>query len=204
MIDTSTPMIKYVLPAFMSWMEDNGMIPHLKIFAIDDERLKLPFEYLNDDGSMVLNISSDAVLDMFFEDDALYFSTRFNRKEVKLVIPWECLELLYDKKCEVVLPLGGYIPEPELVEDDEVALNDPEGVTAGGSSAVVPVDSVKEATKILKSITQSTERVNKNKNSTPQKVEASSSKLPFDVDDKARKLRIQKSGLKLVVDNTKK
>jgi len=74
----------YLIRAIYEWCVDSGLTPHLAVQV--DEYTQVPMNYVND-GSIVLNISMDAVRNLQLGNEEITCGGRFGGVPHQLIIP---------------------------------------------------------------------------------------------------------------------
>ena len=82
MSDVSTK--PYLIRAIYEWCMDSGLTPHLAVQV--DEYTQVPMNYVND-GSIVLNISMDAVRNLQLGNEEITCAGRFGGVPHQLIVP---------------------------------------------------------------------------------------------------------------------
>ncbi|MFM2397535.1 MAG: hypothetical protein RLZZ144_785 [Pseudomonadota bacterium] len=82
MSDVSTK--PYLIRAIYEWCVDCGLTPHLAVQV--DEYTQVPMNYVND-GSIVLNVSADAVRNLELGNEEITCGGRFGGVPHQLIIP---------------------------------------------------------------------------------------------------------------------
>jgi len=83
----------YLLRALNDWILDNGMAPYILVDA-DYPGTSVPKEFIQD-GKIVLNISPNAVKNLFINDDVLVCEARFAGKSISLQCPVAAVTAIY-------------------------------------------------------------------------------------------------------------
>lgn len=114
-IDT-TPKRPYLVRAFYEWIVDNGLTPHVLVNAAM-ENVQVPQSYVKD-GSIVLNLSPDAVHDWFMDNDAISFSARFNGSAFPIYLPMQAVMAIYARENQDGLSFheAEYAPDAAAVQ----------------------------------------------------------------------------------------
>jgi len=105
----------YLLRAMYEWIVDNGLTPHLLVFA-DEEGVIVPHEYV-EGGKIVLNINPTAVRGLVIGNQEITFSGRFGGTPMDIVVPVQSAVAIYARengKGMVFSPEDGETPtDPE-------------------------------------------------------------------------------------------
>lgn len=107
-----TPLNKYLLNAAIEWIVDNDYRPHIVVDTTVNG-VAVPQDYINEDGSIVLNISPGAVRDFLVDDMSVSFDSRFNGKVERIYLPMQSIRFVTCPEESVVIPL----PPMEVVEE---------------------------------------------------------------------------------------
>ena len=86
-------VIPYLIRAYCNWIEDNSLTPYILVNA-NSNGLSIP-DGLENDGKIVLNISSLATVDRLITNDSVNFKARFQGKSQKIVVPCEAVMSIY-------------------------------------------------------------------------------------------------------------
>ena len=89
-------VIPYLIRAYCNWIEDNSLTPYILVNA-NSNGLSIP-DGLENDGKIVLNISSLATIDRLITNDSINFKARFQGKSQKIVIPCDAVLSIYAKE----------------------------------------------------------------------------------------------------------
>jgi stringent starvation protein B len=84
---------QYLLRALNDWIVDNGMAPYILVDA-DHPGTNVPKEFIQD-GKIVLNISPNAVKNLFINDGLLICEARFSGKSISLQCPVAAVTAIY-------------------------------------------------------------------------------------------------------------
>ena len=114
-----TPNRPYLLRALNEWIVDNDMTPHILVDA-EAEAVEVPNQYVQD-GRIVLNISPDAVQNLFVDNEAVSFNARFGGTPYQIYVPMNAILAIYARETGK----GMIFPEEEETEN---------GDTPGGGS----------------------------------------------------------------------
>ena len=86
-------VIPYLIRAYCNWIEDNNLTPYVLVRA-KSKGLSIPDGFENN-GKIVLNISSSAAIDRLITNDSINFKARFQGKSQKIVVPCEAILSIY-------------------------------------------------------------------------------------------------------------
>ena len=86
----------YLIRALYEWISDNGLTPHLLV----DSRLPgvMVPEHSIQNGKVVLNVSSTAVVNLEMNNDWLRFQARFRGKPMNVEIPVDAVIAIYARE----------------------------------------------------------------------------------------------------------
>lgn len=109
----------YMLDAWIRSLVDAGFIPYIIVNTITNntERpVEVPQSYVDDKGTIVLNVSTTAVsvFDIDFKRGIAYCTARFKGIPTSMVIPIEKITMVQSKCGTVALPLS---PELEIIQN---------------------------------------------------------------------------------------
>lgn len=104
--DDLRPCRPYLLNAYLDWLLDNELTPHLLIDATVP-LVQVPQEYV-EDGRIVLDIAQDAVTHFKLEPEAISFEACFGEQEdVPIYLPMASVMGIHAKE----MPVGTLFPE---------------------------------------------------------------------------------------------
>lgn len=104
----------YLLRAIYEWIVDNGETPHLLVEA-KDERVQVPQQFV-ENGSIVLNVSPNAVRDLELGNEFILFSARFSGSAYEICVPVEAVQAIYARENGQGIFLGETGEEAASVE----------------------------------------------------------------------------------------
>lgn len=87
----------YLLRAIYDWILHNGFTPYLLVNAFADGVL-VPQQYVQKDGSIVLNLSPSAAQSLSLADDYIEFNARFGGVPQSVTVPVEAALAIYAKE----------------------------------------------------------------------------------------------------------
>ncbi|ALG67968.2 ClpXP protease specificity-enhancing factor [Beggiatoa leptomitoformis] len=87
----------YLVRAIYEWIIDNGFTPYLKVNA-NLEHVEVPREFVNEDGSIILNVSPSAVRDLELGNEWLSFNARFSGRALNVLVPITAVLGIYTKE----------------------------------------------------------------------------------------------------------
>lgn len=93
MSDVSTK--PYLIRAIYEWCVDCGLTPHLAVQV--DDYTQVPMNYVND-GSIVLNVSADAVRNLQLGNEEITCGGRFGGVPHQLIIPMAAVVGIFAKE----------------------------------------------------------------------------------------------------------
>jgi stringent starvation protein B len=110
------PFKPYLIRAFYEWTVDNGHSPF--IVAKPGAYARVPREYVKDE-HIVLDISPEAVVDLFMDNVGISFKARFSGKSMDVYIPIENIAGIYPQELgpEEMMPFE--TSEPEHAPDED-------------------------------------------------------------------------------------
>ncbi len=86
----------YLIRALNEWILDNHMTPFLLVDA-SIEGVEVPEQHIKD-GKIVLNVAPNAVKEIAFENERIYFSARFGGRSFMINIPISAVLAIYAKE----------------------------------------------------------------------------------------------------------
>lgn len=86
----------YLIRAMYDWIVDNGLTPHLLVFA-EEEGVIVPREFV-EEGKIVLNINPSAVRGLHIGNEEITFSGRFSGSPMDIVVPVHCAVAIYTRE----------------------------------------------------------------------------------------------------------
>ena len=92
-----TPTRPYLLRAIYEWLLDNQLTPYLLVDAKQKEA-QVPMEFIQENGTITLNMSPTAVQNLELENDYLSFSARFSGKVQHIYVPMSAALGLYARE----------------------------------------------------------------------------------------------------------
>jgi stringent starvation protein B len=127
----------YLLRALVEWINDNDMTPHLLVDATLGGVLVPPSAV--HDGRVILNIAERAVAQLHMDNHEVSFSARFGGVSQPVRVPIAAVLAVYARENGQGMALPDDLLGTAELEDDEVLLDDPDLVPAGGPQlAAVP------------------------------------------------------------------
>ena len=86
----------YLIRAIHDWVVDNGLTPQLLVDA-KGEGVQVPIRFVKD-GRIVLNIDTNAVVDLCLGDDQISFKTRFQGQSMEVLLPVSSVMAIYPRE----------------------------------------------------------------------------------------------------------
>ncbi len=126
----------YLLRALYEWISDSDSTPYLLV-NVESDAVQVPAEFVNN-GQIILNISNNAVRDLFIGDDVLSFDGRFSGQAFPVSVPLDAIAAIYAKEngqgmmFEAASESGA--EQATLTEADHDAVTE----TSGESTSAVP------------------------------------------------------------------
>lgn len=97
-IETSMTSYKpYLIRAIYEWIIDNQMTPYILVNA-QHPQVKVPNDYVSEDGSIIFNVSPQAIVGLHLGNDRVVFTARFNGKPEQIFIPPVAIKAIYTKE----------------------------------------------------------------------------------------------------------
>jgi stringent starvation protein B len=87
----------YLIRAFFNWIMDNQCTPYIVVQA-DYPNTKVPQEYVDKNGQIVFNITTDVVKELQLENKYVAFSARFSGASRSIYIPIQAIVAIYAKE----------------------------------------------------------------------------------------------------------
>lgn len=81
------PRVGFLLPGVLNWVIESGETPYLIVFARHHEA-QVPADYIQEDGTMILNISGHAIRNLSFNDVGVRFESRFAGQPHLISVPY--------------------------------------------------------------------------------------------------------------------
>ena len=91
-----TSNVPYLIRAIRDWVVDNGLTPQLLVNA-KVEGVQVPIRFVKD-GRIVLNIDTNAVVDLYLGDDQISFKTRFQGQSMEVLLPVSSVMAIFPKE----------------------------------------------------------------------------------------------------------
>lgn len=120
------PRVGFLLPGALNWIIESGETPYLIVFARHHEA-EVPATYIQEDGTMILNISGHAIRNLSFDDDGVRFDSRFAGQPHLIFVPYAAVLGLIGRESGE----GMFFPENHTADslgegspDDESAQTD--------------------------------------------------------------------------------
>ena len=131
----------YMIRALYEWIVDNNCTPYLLVDA-HAPGVKVPLQYVNKDGQIVLNIAPSAVMGLVIENGTVTFNARFGGIPTDIFVPCSGVLGIYARENG-----QGMIFEPEPHPDPSDP-SDPEPV--GGEGAESKAGAKRPSLKVVK------------------------------------------------------
>ena len=113
---TLKPRVSYLLPGALDWVIDSGETPYLIVYARHKGTI-LPGEHVQEDGTIVLNLSGTAIRNLQFGSGDLSFHSRFSGVSQFIRIPYRAVIGMIGKESGQ----GIYFPENHPKVDESLA-----------------------------------------------------------------------------------
>ena len=91
-----TSNVPYLIRAIRDWVVANGLTPQLLVDA-NVEGVQVPIRFVKD-GRIVLNIDTNAVVDLCLGDDQISFKTRFQCQSMEVLLPVSSVMAIYPRE----------------------------------------------------------------------------------------------------------
>lgn len=94
----------YIIRALNNWLEDNNLTTDIIVLS-SYPNVNVPKEFINENGTIVLNISLRST--RFLNIDNLYttFTSRFNGKEIDISFPTEAIAAVQAREINQLFPM---------------------------------------------------------------------------------------------------
>ena len=102
----------YLIKAIYDWIVDNELTPLIMVYAPVDG-VRVPQEYVREDGQIVLNISPTAVYEFSMNLSAIGFHARFGGISREVFVPLNAVLAIYARENEKGMFFEGPEIEPE-------------------------------------------------------------------------------------------
>ena len=106
----------YLIKALNKWILDNHKTPFLFVDA-NVEGVEVPGQHIKD-GKIILNVAPNAVQEIAFENEWIYFSARFSGQSLTISIPISAVLAIYAKENSQ----GMMFVEEEILTEDKTGI----------------------------------------------------------------------------------
>lgn len=89
-----TSLRPYLIRAIYDWILDNGCTPYILVNTLADG-VSVPQQYVQPDGSIVLNLRPEAIQNLSLGDDYIEFGARFGGVPRRLCVPIPAVNAIY-------------------------------------------------------------------------------------------------------------
>ncbi|MES1942858.1 ClpXP protease specificity-enhancing factor [Salinisphaera sp. PC39] len=107
----------YLIRAIYEWVLDNQLTPHMLV-AADAPGVRVPEQFVTEDGKITVNVSPSAVRDLALGNDMIRFSARFSGRPFEVEVPPGAVLALYARENGQGM-LFGEVEEPEPPPDGD-------------------------------------------------------------------------------------
>jgi len=114
----------YLIRAIYEWVLDNQLTPHMLV-AADAPGVRVPEQFVTEDGKITVNVSPSAVRDLALGNDMIRFSARFSGRPFEVEVPPGAVLALYARENGQGM-LFGEVEEPEPPPDGDGGDGEPE------------------------------------------------------------------------------
>lgn len=118
-MSTIHPIKPYLIRAIYEWCIDNGWCPYLSV--LEDGCSGIPVDRF-ENKKIVLNISNESVIDLFFNDETIQFITRFNGVSRKVIVAIDSVIAIFSRESGQGLT---FISETDTNLDDKDDVSNP-------------------------------------------------------------------------------
>ena len=87
----------FLFNAYWAWMSESGVTPHIHVNTIHP-RVRVPQNFVQPDGTIVLSIGFGASPDIAVDDNMLVFSASFGGKRERLIVPLQSIMTIFAKE----------------------------------------------------------------------------------------------------------
>ena len=108
----------YLIRALYEWIVDNEWTPHILVDT-HVKHVQVPEQYIEKDGSIILNISPEATRGLLLGNDRIVFTTRFSGISYQVCVPPFAVKAIYAKESGE----GMTFPEEDIERFDEIDLS---------------------------------------------------------------------------------
>ena len=84
----------YLVEATYQWLNDHDFTPYILVDT-EYDGVEVPWDFVDDDGKIVLNISPEAVRDYTCDNEGVSFRASFDGEAMQVLIPIESILGLY-------------------------------------------------------------------------------------------------------------
>ena len=130
--DSLTSHVPYLIRAIRDWVVDNGLTPQLLVDA-KVEGVQVPIRFVKD-GRIVLNIDTNAVVDLCLGDDQISFKTRFQGQSMEVLLPVASVMAIYPRE----KPDHPFVLHDSTTRNTQVDRFDPKQVDGAGKGSGRP------------------------------------------------------------------
>lgn len=101
----------HLILALLDWCEAEGYTPYMQVVV--DDWTSVPREYVNDDGTIVLCVSTEATSGRDVGYEQMTFKARFGERSHNIVIPLGRIQAIFPKENPNLASLFNVVPTPE-------------------------------------------------------------------------------------------
>jgi stringent starvation protein B len=87
----------YLIGATYDWLNDHGFTPYILVDTEYDD-VEVPWDFVDDDGKIVLNLSPGAIRDFSCSGEGINFRASFGGEPMDVFIPIESVLSLYSQE----------------------------------------------------------------------------------------------------------
>ena len=87
----------YLIKATYNWLLDHKLKPYILVNT-EHQGVKVPKNYIDNDGKILLNLSDKAVVNFYFDNKKIEFDATFDGIVVSVIIPIEAILELYSNE----------------------------------------------------------------------------------------------------------
>lgn len=87
----------FIFNAYWSWMSESGVTPYIHVNTLHPG-VRVPQNFVQPDGTIVLSISFTASPDITVDDDTIVFSASFSGRRERLIVPLQSIMTIFAKE----------------------------------------------------------------------------------------------------------
>lgn len=87
----------FIFNAYWSWMSESGVTPYIHVNT-NHPGVRVPQNFVQPDGSIVLSISFNASPDISIDDDTIVLNASFGGKRERIIVPIQSILTIFAKE----------------------------------------------------------------------------------------------------------